>query len=109
LRERLPTSSDRQLANIEHVMLDKHDQRERRLPSPNFGCATVADDVVFTSTYDGVVYAFATSDGSMLWHTRMRAGVNACLAIAGDSLLVGAGIRRPNGDAPELVAFGLDG
>ena len=27
---------------------------ERRLPSPNFGCATVARDVVFTSTYDGM-------------------------------------------------------
>jgi len=31
------------------------------------------------------------------------------LAVAGDMLLVGAGIRRPNGDAPELVAFDLDG
>ena len=31
----------------------------RRLPSPNFGCATVSNDVVFTSTFDGTVYAFA--------------------------------------------------
>ena len=82
---------------------------QRRLPSPSFGCATVAGDVVFTSIYDGVVYAFATRDGSLLWQTRMRAGVNACPAVAGDTLLVGAGIPRPNGDAPELVAFGLDG
>ena len=82
---------------------------EHRLPSPNFGCATVADNVVFTSTYGGVVYAFATRDGSLLWQRRMRAGVNACPAVAGDMLLVGAGIRRPNGDAAELVAFGLDG
>ena len=27
-----------------------------RFPSPNFGCATVANDVVFTSTFDGTVY-----------------------------------------------------
>ena len=25
------------------------------LPSPNFGCATVSNDVVFTSTFDGTV------------------------------------------------------
>ena len=31
----------------------------RRLPSPNFGCATVSNDVVFTSTFDGTAYAFA--------------------------------------------------
>jgi alcohol dehydrogenase (cytochrome c) len=81
---------------------------ERRLPSPNFGCATVANDVVFTSTYDGVVYAFAARGGKALWHSRMRAAVNACPAVAGDVLLVGGGIRRPHGLAPELVAFALD-
>jgi len=82
---------------------------QRRLPSPNFGCATVAGDVVFTSTYDGVVYAFATRDGSKLWQRRMPAGVNACPAVAGDMVLIGAGIRRPGGHAPALVAFGLAG
>jgi alcohol dehydrogenase (cytochrome c) len=80
---------------------------ERRLPSPNFGCATVANDVVFTSTYDGTVYALAARDGTILWRTSMRAGVNACPAVVGDLLLVGAGVRRPNGAAPGLAAFGL--
>jgi alcohol dehydrogenase (cytochrome c) len=81
---------------------------ERRLPSPDFGCATVANDAVFTSTYDGRVYALAARDGAILWRARMRAGVNACPAVVGDLLLVGAGVRRSNGAAPELVAFGLD-
>jgi outer membrane protein assembly factor BamB len=80
---------------------------ERRLPSPDLGCATVANDVVFTSTFDGVVYAFRARDGARLWSTRMRAGVNACPAVVGDLLLVGAGIRRPGGATPELVAYGL--
>jgi outer membrane protein assembly factor BamB len=80
---------------------------ERRLPSPDFGCATVANDVVFTSTYDGTVYALAAREGTILWRARMRAGVNACPAVVGDLVLVGAGIRRPNGVPPELVAFGL--
>ncbi len=79
---------------------------ERRLPSPAFGCATVSDDVVFTSTYDGTLYAFATDDGRELWRSRMRAKVNACPAVAGDLVLFGAGVPRPGGGSPELVAYG---
>jgi outer membrane protein assembly factor BamB len=78
---------------------------ERRLPSPDFGCATAANDVVFTSTYDGTLYALASEDGAVLRRWRMRAGVNACPAVAGDLLVLGAGIRRPGGPVPELVAF----
>ena len=79
----------------------------RRLPSPNFGCATVANDVVFTSTFDGTVFAFAAGDGKPVWRTRMRAGVNACPAVVGELVLLGAGAPRAGGVTPELVAFGL--
>ena len=83
---------------------------ERRLPSPDFGCATVSNDVVFTSTYDGTVYALSVSDGTILWRATMRAGINACPAVVGDLLLVGAGVRRGNGErsVTELVAFGIE-
>ena len=37
---------------------------QHRLPSMAFGAATVANDVVFTSTYDGTIYAFATPRAS---------------------------------------------
>jgi alcohol dehydrogenase (cytochrome c) len=77
----------------------------RRLPQPVFGCATVADGVVFTSTFDGTFYAFDTADGSTLWTKQMRAGVNACPSLAGDLLLVGAGIPRGAGTVLELAAF----
>jgi alcohol dehydrogenase (cytochrome c) len=80
---------------------------ERRLPSPVFGCATVSNDLVFTSTFDGTVYAFATDRGAVVWRARMRAGVNACPAVVGDLVLFGAGIERPGGATPELVAYGL--
>jgi outer membrane protein assembly factor BamB len=82
-----------------------HTVWERRLPSPAFGCATVANDVVFASTYDGTVYALDAHDGTTLWRAQMRAGVNGCPAVAGDLLLVGAGVRQANGAVPELVAF----
>jgi outer membrane protein assembly factor BamB len=76
----------------------------RRFPSANFGCATVANDVVFTSTYDGNVYGLAVEDGRILWRAKLRAGVNACPAVAGDELLVGAGVPRA-GSVEELVAY----
>ncbi len=79
----------------------------RRLPSPDFGCATVSNDVVFTSTFDGTVYALAAADGKLEWRTRLRAGVNACPAVIGDLVLFGAGAPRAGGSTPELVAFGL--
>ena len=66
---------------------------ERRLPSPDFGCATVSNDLVLTSTYDGSVYAFTVGDGKLVWHARMRAGMNACPAVVDDLVLFGAGIR----------------
>jgi outer membrane protein assembly factor BamB len=77
----------------------------RRFPSPDFGCATVANDVVFTSTFDGTVYGLATDDGRVLWRATLRAGLNSCPAVAGDDLLVGAGVPRA-GSITELVAFG---
>jgi outer membrane protein assembly factor BamB len=80
---------------------------ERGLPFPNFGCATVSNDLVFTSTFDGTAYAFAAENGKLLWRQRLRGGVNACPAVVDDLVLFGAGIRRRDGDEPEIVAFAL--
>jgi alcohol dehydrogenase (cytochrome c) len=82
---------------------------ERRLRSPSFGCATVANDVVFTSTYDGTVYAFATRSGKELWHATMTAGINACPSVVGNLLVVGAGVKRSATSTPETVAFSTAG
>jgi outer membrane protein assembly factor BamB len=78
---------------------------DRRLPSADFGCAAVSNDVVFTSTYTGTLYALATTTGRILWSAKLPAGINGCPAVAGDMVIVGAGIREHPGDRPELVAF----
>jgi alcohol dehydrogenase (cytochrome c) len=75
------------------------------LPQPDFGCATAADGVVFTVTVDGTVYAFAASDGAQLWSLKLPAGVNACPSLAGDTLLVAAGIPGRKGGVTELAAL----
>jgi alcohol dehydrogenase (cytochrome c) len=82
---------------------------ERRLPSPALGCATVANDVVFTATLAGVVYAFSTKDGKRLWHATLSAGIDACPALVGGLLVVGAGVHEAGRGHPEIVAFGVPG
>ncbi len=98
----------------ELVALDASSGRRlwtRRFRSPTFGCATVAGEVVYTSTYDGRIFGLATSDGSIVARARMRAGINACPAVAGGTLLVGAGADHPAFPAPvfELVAYAIPG
>lgn len=63
---------------------------EVKLPSINTGGATVANDVVFTSTLDGLFRAYSTDDGKELWSYQAGAGFNAWPAIAGDMIFVGA-------------------
>jgi outer membrane protein assembly factor BamB len=82
---------------------------ERRLPAPTLGCATVANDVVFTATLAGIVYAFSTKDGKLLWHATLPAGVDACPALVGGLLVVGAGVRQRGRGTPAIVAFGVPG
>jgi outer membrane protein assembly factor BamB len=62
---------------------------------------------VFTSTYDGTVYGLASDTGRVLWHARLPAGINACPAVAGDMVLIGAGVGGRGEDRRQLVAFGL--
>jgi outer membrane protein assembly factor BamB len=57
------------------------------------GAATVANDVVFTSTYDGTADALDVASGQTLWTATARAGTNSFPAIDGDSLLVGFSAR----------------
>jgi len=81
---------------------------QHRLPSLNFGGATVANDVVFTSDYSGTIYAFDAQTGKPLWATKAPAGINSFPAIAGNMLLVGAAApgfdKRPQF---QLIAYSI--
>jgi outer membrane protein assembly factor BamB/plastocyanin len=78
---------------------------DTKLPSLNVGAATVCNDLVFTSTYDGTLYALRRSDGSQVWKFTPPAGmgINAWPSIARDTILFPYGV----GSNPMLVAFKL--
>jgi outer membrane protein assembly factor BamB len=68
---------------------------------PPYAGATVASDIVFTAGLDGVVRGFSTADGSQVW-TWQTTGINAPLAVVGDTLYVPAGgLFVPGADTTE--------
>jgi glucose dehydrogenase len=81
----------------------------RRFPQPDFGCATLASGVAFTSTIDGRIYGLDATSGSTLWQARTPAGINGCPALSGNMLLVpaGSGTTRMRNPTYELVAYAL--
>jgi glucose dehydrogenase len=81
-----------------------------KLPSPPFGAATVSNDLVFTTTYNGRVIAFSRATGKIVWQGRLPGGTNSPLVIQGNTLIavasLGAGKRKPQVDAWQLPGSG---
>jgi alcohol dehydrogenase (cytochrome c) len=64
-----------------------------KLPSSPYGAAAVTNNVVFTTTYSGYLYAFNAATGAILLKTPMSSGSNAPVAIDGDYVIAGAGVQ----------------
>jgi len=80
---------------------------DTKLPQMPLGGATVANDLVFTTTFTGEVVALLRQTGAIVWTAQLPAGSNATLAIAGDTLLAGAGLALAPTQHPEVVAYRL--
>jgi alcohol dehydrogenase (cytochrome c) len=82
---------------------------EKTFKSIDVGAATVANDVVFTSTVDGSIYALSVKDGTQLWTVKAPAGVNSFPAITKTMLITGAGTPLAATSTPSIVAYSLNG
>ena len=78
-----------------------------KLPSSPYGAATVTNNVVFTTTFHGDLYAFSTATGAILLKTRMAAGSNAPVTIDGDYVIAGAGVAQSGSQRPLIIAYKL--
>jgi outer membrane protein assembly factor BamB/plastocyanin len=67
----------------------------------NVGSVTVVNDLVFTALYDGRIIALDRLTGGEVWSVQAPAGINGWMAVAGDTILVPAGV----GAAPQLIAL----
>ncbi len=77
------------------------------LPSSPFGAATVTNDVVFTTTFKGYLYALNAASGTILFKTPMSAGTNAPVAVDGDYVIAGAGAAQSRTQRNMIIAYKL--
>jgi alcohol dehydrogenase (cytochrome c) len=83
--------------NTGHVLWDI------KLPGGGYGGATVVNDLVFTGTFDGMLYAFNRTTGAQLWSYKAPAAVNAWPSFARDMVvwpIAGTG-------TPSIIGFKL--
>ena len=78
-------------------------------PAPAYGATTVANDVVFATTFDGQVYGLSAKTGDTLWSTNLPAGTNTGVAVSGDTVIAAGGLATAQGQQPSLVAYRLGG
>lgn len=75
------------------------------------GAATVADNVVFTSTFNGTIYALSATSGLVLWSAKAPVGINSFPAVSQNMLIVGAGAPTSAKTQTKgvLIAYSLEG
>jgi outer membrane protein assembly factor BamB len=76
---------------------------DRRFDSMAIGTATVVNDLVFTATASGTIYALERSTGDVVWTYSAPPGVDGWPAVSGDTIVFLAG----RDSSPALMAFRL--
>jgi outer membrane protein assembly factor BamB len=82
---------------------------KKKFPQPAYGAPAVVNDLVFETTFDGVVYALDTKSGGEVWQSNLPAGTNAGVMANGETLIAPAGLPVAEGQVAELVAYRLGG
>jgi alcohol dehydrogenase (cytochrome c) len=77
------------------------------LPSSPYGAATVTNDIVFTTTFDGYLYALDAATGAVVFKTPMSAWSNAPVAVEGDYVIAGAGVAMSGKQRDMIIAYKL--
>jgi alcohol dehydrogenase (cytochrome c) len=78
-----------------------------KLPSSPYGAATITNNIVFTTTYSGYLYAFNAATGAILLKTPLSTGSNAPVAVDGDYVIAGAGVQVPKTRQNLIIAYKL--
>jgi outer membrane protein assembly factor BamB len=81
-----------------------------KFPKINFGSATYVNGVVFTTTYDGTLWALDAKSGEVLWQSKLPSGSNAGITVAGNMLIAEAGVEGESAEQHQaIVAYQLGG
>ena len=80
---------------------------DTKLPSSPYGSATVSNDLVFTTMFNGKLIAMDTKTGKIVWQQQLPAGTNAPVAIDGDTLVTAGSYPDGKGQKAEIIAYSL--
>jgi alcohol dehydrogenase (cytochrome c) len=80
---------------------------DRKVAQLPLGGATVSNDLVFTTLYDGELIALNRSTGAIVYRSKLPTSANSPIAIAGNTVIIPAGGARTakGGGASQVVAY----
>jgi outer membrane protein assembly factor BamB len=58
------------------------------VPGDPTGGVTVVNDLVFTATVQGTVYALSRATGQIVWQAKAPGAVNGWMSVSGDTIVV---------------------
>jgi glucose dehydrogenase len=84
---------------------------DTKVPMMPLGAATISNDLVFTTLYDGVLIALDRHTGEIVYRHQLPTSANAPIAVFGNTVLVPAGGPETSvpgrSGHPQLVAYTL--
>jgi glucose dehydrogenase len=80
---------------------------DRKLAQPAYGAISLTNDVAFTTTFDGTLWALSTKDGKTLWSSKLPAGTNTAVTVAGDSVISAGTFPQSKTQKATIVAYRL--
>jgi len=101
-------STDFAHADGEFVAVDEKSGKilwNTKLPQMPLGDATVSNDLVFTTTFDGYLIALSRKDGHVVLRKKLPAGTNAPVLIQDRTLVTAASFPQGKGQTAQLIAF----
>jgi alcohol dehydrogenase (cytochrome c) len=80
---------------------------DTKVPQLPLGAATVSNDLVFTTLYNGVLIALDRRSGTIVYRRQLPTSANSPIAIAANTVIVPAGgpKTRTGGGDPRVVAY----
>lgn len=80
---------------------------QHEFDSSPYGSATVVNDLVFTTTFDGTLWALNTETGEVELELELPAGTNAPVTIAGDTAITAGSFPQGADEESMIVAYRL--
>jgi glucose dehydrogenase len=80
---------------------------DTKVPQLPLGAATVSNDLLFTTLYNGVLIALDRRTGAIVYRHQLPTSTNAPIAIAGNTVIVPAGgpVTSTGSGNPQVVAY----